>query len=106
MPEAEADRLLDAAAWCRFNRSPETDPVLWMTKDASAAAMKLNGVLVSLGGTGAPQDGAAEFTAPGTRITIRPLGEDADWRQDAELVFELDQGLRVGYRGFYGCEAN
>src|SRR5690606_25658123 len=103
---AEADRLLDAAAWCGFNRSPETDPVLWVTVDASAAAMKLNGVLVSLDGTGAPQDGAAEFTAPGTTIAVRLLGEDeADWRQGAELVFELERGLRVGYRGFYGCDA-
>ena len=107
MPKAEADRLLDAAAWCRFNRSPETDPVLWVTEDASAAAMKLNGVLVGLAGTGAPQGGAAEFRAPGTTISVRQLGEDeADWRQDAELVFELDRGLRVGYRGFYACSTN
>jgi hypothetical protein len=42
---------------------------------------------------------------PGTTITVRPLGDEADWRSDAELVFELDQGLTVGYRGFYGCEA-
>ena len=105
MPEAEADRVLDAAAWCTFNRSPETHPVLWLAQDGSAAAMKLNGVLISLRATGEPQDSAAEFSAPGIRVSVRPLGEEADWRQDAELVFELDQGLRVGYRGFYGCEA-
>ena len=106
MPEAEAERLLDATGWCTFNRSPETDPVLWVNQDGSAAAAKLNGVLIDLGASGAPQDGVAEFSAPGTRISVRQLGEnEADWRQDAELVFELDQGLRVGYRGFYGCDA-
>lgn len=40
----------------------------------------------------------------GVRISIRELGEDqADRRRDAELIFELDQGLRVGCRGFSGC---
>lgn len=106
MPEAEADRVLDAAARCTFNRSPEADPVLWIAQDGSAAAMKLNGVLVSLDATGAPRDGAAEFSAPGTTVSVRPLGDEADWRQNAELVFALDRGLTVGYRGFYGCEAD
>jgi hypothetical protein len=32
-------------------------------------------------------------------------GGEADWRQDAELVFALEQGVRMGYRGFYGCVA-
>ncbi|PWJ13326.1 DUF305 domain-containing protein [Jannaschia seohaensis] len=31
--------------------------------------------------------------------------EEADWRADAELVFALDEGLTVGYRGVYSCEA-
>jgi hypothetical protein len=37
-------------------------------------------------------------------MTIRPLGDEANWRSDAGLVFTLDQGLTVGYRGFYACE--
>ena len=105
MPEAEADQVLEADTRCTFNRSPESDPILWTAQEGGAAAMKLNDVLVDLDATGGPQDGAAEFTAPGTTITVRPLGDEADWRADAELVFELDQGLTVGYRGFYGCEA-
>jgi hypothetical protein len=102
MPEAEADRVLEPGARCTFNRSPETDPILWASRDGGAA-MKLNGVLVSLEGTADPQGETAEFSAPGTAITVRRLGDDADWRQNAELVFQLDQGLRVGYRGFYSC---
>lgn len=105
MPEAEADRVLDAEARCTFNRSPESEPILWAGQNGGAAAMKLNGVLVPLEAAGDPQAGTAEFSAPGTTITVRPLGDEADWRADAELVFELDQGLTIGYRGFYACGA-
>jgi hypothetical protein len=105
MTEAEADRVLQAAAPCTFNRSPETDPILW-AREGGAAAMKSNGVLVALDTAAELQEGAAAFSAPGTSVTVRPLGDAADWRQNAELVFELDQGLRVGCRGFYSCEAD
>jgi hypothetical protein len=67
--------------------------------------VKLNGVLISLEAEGGSQEGATTYSAPGTTITVQPLGDEADWRQNAELVFELDEGLSVGYRGFYGCEA-
>jgi len=105
MPQAEADRLLEAADHCTFNRSPETDPVLWTTGDSSAAAMKLNGVLVSLQAAGGQRDDTVKFSAPGTTISVRPLGEEADWRANAELNFKLERGLSVGYRGFYSCGA-
>ncbi|MCX2721373.1 DUF305 domain-containing protein [Roseibium salinum] len=103
MPEAEAERILEADSRCTFNRSPETDPVLWAAQDGGRAAMKLNGVLVGLDTSGDPQSGTAEFSAPGTSVTVRSLGEDADWRADSELVFQLDEGLTAGYRGFYNC---
>ncbi|CTQ34532.1 DUF305 domain-containing protein [Jannaschia rubra] len=105
MAEAEADRVLEVGTRCTFNRSPETDPVLWGDQEGGAAAMKLNGVLVTLEGSGEADAGGVEFSAPGTTITVRPLGDEADWRANAELVFALDQGFSVGYRGFYGCEA-
>ena len=104
MPEAEADRVLGVTAPCTFNRSPATDPILWAS-ESGAAAMKLNGVLISLEAEGEPQEGTATFSAPGTMITVETLGEEADWRQNAKLVFKLDEGLNVGYRGFYGCKA-
>jgi hypothetical protein len=102
MPEEQADQVLPAGERCTFNRSPETDPVLWADRDSGAAAMKLNGVLVSLEAAGEMENGM-EFTAPGTTITVRTLGDEADWRQNADLVFKLDQGLTVGYRGFFDC---
>jgi hypothetical protein len=105
MPAAEADRVLGTSAPCTFNRSPEAHPILWASEGVTAA-MKLNGVLVALDAGGDPQKGDARtFLAPGTTVTVRQLGEEADWRQNAELVFELDEGLNVGYRGFYDCEA-
>ena len=65
--------------------------------------MKLNGVLVPLE-AGEETGAGVAFTAPGVTMTVRPLGDDADWRSDAELVFALEQGLTVGYRGFWACE--
>tara|TARA_R110002020_G_scaffold109430_15_gene253116 strand:+ start:7900 stop:8352 length:453 start_codon:yes stop_codon:yes gene_type:complete len=104
MPEAEADRLLESGPRCRFNRSPETDPVLWIDQGTGTASMKLNGVLVPLEAEGATDAEATRFLAPGATVTVRRLGDEADWRADAALEFELDQGLSVGYRGFYRCE--
>jgi hypothetical protein len=103
MPEDEADEVLPAGERCTFNRSPETDPILWAERDGGAAAMKLNGVLIAPEAAGEAWNGILEFTAPGTTITVRPLGDEADWRQNADLVFKLDQGLTVGYRGFSDC---
>ena len=105
LPAAEADRVLETTAPCSFNRSPETDPIL-RASEGGAAAVKLNGVLIALQAADGLQEGAATFSAPGTTVTVRPLGDEADWRQNAELVFELDQGLSVGYGGLYSCEAS
>ncbi|NDW32750.1 DUF305 domain-containing protein [Salipiger sp. PrR007] len=104
LPEAEAEQILEPGPRCVFNRSPETDPILWASK-GGRAAMKLNGVLVPLE-TDAETDHSLEFTARGVAMTVRPLGDEADWRSDAELIFELDQGLTVGYRGFYECQTD
>ncbi len=104
LPAAEADRVLGASGSCAFNRSPETDPILW-TSDGGAAAIKLNGVLIALEAAGETAEGGAAFSAPGAVVTVRPLGDEATWRQNAELVFDLDEGLHVGYGGFYSCEA-
>lgn len=103
MAADEAAQVLQTAAPCTFNRSPEADAILWVN-EGKAAAMKLNGVLITLNATGEPVAGATTFSAPGATVTVRPLGKEADWRQTAELVFEHDQGLRVGYRGFYECD--
>jgi hypothetical protein len=98
MPEAEADQILATQERCRFDRSPETDPILWTAADGGQAAMKLNGVLVPLERSG---DGA--FAAGEATTSARPLGEEVDRRSDAELVFRIERGLSVGYRDFWTC---
>ncbi|MCC4300295.1 DUF305 domain-containing protein [Aurantimonas coralicida] len=103
MPKAEADEILAAGSRCVFHRSPETDPIFWAAQDGADGAMKLNGVLVPLEAQDRTETGVV-YGAPGVSVAVRPLGVEADWRSDAELVFTLDQGLKVGYRGFYGCK--
>ena len=101
--EAEAQQVLSSRASCTFNRSPESDPILWGDK-AGPAAIKLNGVLIVLDPGDDPQAGAAAFASDGISVAVQPLGEEADWRQNADLVFTLAEGLRVGYRGFFACK--
>jgi hypothetical protein len=97
---AEAAQVLTAAEQCRFNRSREADPILWVAADGGAGVMKLNGILIALDGDG----GGRSFSAPGVAMTVRSFADDgADWRSNAELVFALDEGPRVGYRGLYTC---
>lgn len=105
IPQAEADRVLEVIPRCVFNRSPESDPILWAAPKGAVGAIKLNGVLLDLEIADEAEAGSVEFAAPGVQITVRRLGDDADWRSNAELVFVLDQGLTVGYRGFYTCDS-
>lgn len=104
LSEAQAEEVLEAALRCRFNRSPESDPVLWAATEDGPGVMELNGVIIPLE---AVQGGnaAGSWTANGLTMEVRPLGEEADWRSDSELVFALDRGLTVGYRGFWSCAA-
>jgi hypothetical protein len=70
----------------------------------AAGVIKLNGVIVALEGTTAGERGTGgTWTAQGLTMTVSALAEGADWRSDAELIFALDQGPVVGYRGFWSC---
>ena len=102
MPASQAAIALSADAHCFFNRSPESDPVLWTDREGDAALIKLNGVLVKLPAGGGAAGGTV-FSVPGAVVTVRALGEEADWRADAELLFRLEHGPTIGYRGFYAC---
>lgn len=103
VPAREFGDMLATGARCTFRHGPEADPVLWTDPVGGTAAIKLNGVLVRLEDAGAQSDSISRFATPGTALALRQLGNEADWRQNAELVLELDQGYRVGYRGFYDC---
>lgn len=102
MPLDEANLVLQSAPECTFRYTRDSDPILWVS-ELGSAAIKLNGVLVALEREDAVRDGATGFAAEGINLSARALGNASDWRQNAELVFELDTGLRVGYRGFHEC---
>ena len=104
LSRAEAQETgLAPSGGCAFRTSKRIDPILWTAGEGGA--MKLNGVLVALdaGPQAGPEGGV--WQAGGARMQVTPLGEDADWRADAELVFQLDRGLEVGYRGAWDCAA-
>lgn len=104
MPEAEADAVLGRGSRCGFYLTAESDPALWVSSSTGTGAMKLNGILVSLQGSGNVEEEGVRLTAPGATMTVRRLGDESTWRSDAELVFALEQGLTVGYRGFWSCQ--
>ncbi len=102
MPDTEAQQVLDAGQVCRFNRSPEEDPVLWLAEDGTTGAVKLNGVLVPL----ERGEGEGTLRTDGLEISVQRLGDEADWRADSRLVFTLtDSGMTGGYDGFLTCDA-
>jgi hypothetical protein len=94
LPERAETGALD----CGFRRVAGEDPVLWTNDEG--AVMNLNGVVVPLERQEA--DAGRVWGAPGVTMTVRDV-EEANWRGGAELIFELEQGPTVGYRGFYDC---
>tara|TARA_B100000749_G_scaffold227916_1_gene183828 strand:- start:685 stop:1257 length:573 start_codon:yes stop_codon:yes gene_type:complete len=61
MLRSEANQILETGPRCTFNRSPETDPILWAAQGGNAGAMKLNGVLLSLEASGETDSGGFAF---------------------------------------------
>lgn len=82
-----------------------------MADDASAlGVIKIHGKLVRLTAGDVPDYGTlasgARFTADGLTATVVRV-EDAPAGtapRPADMTFELQQGLKVGYRGWYGCD--
>ncbi|EYD71438.1 DUF305 domain-containing protein [Limimaricola hongkongensis] len=110
----EIETTLESDATCEFRRTNEGEPVLAMANESGA--IKLSGVLIPLA-AGGPiavetlEDGI-RLAAEDVDITVMP-DPGADWtdtddslrRAEAEMTFHLEQGLRVGYRGFLDCAA-
>lgn len=116
MRSSEIRNSLDAGARCEFKYSSWGDPVLALRMGQNGAApsrgvLKLNGKLVMLDplpSTSGFEKGI-ELRADPVRvilsgisasgIVLRPgLGV-----QDADLLFEIGQELKVGYRGYLRC---
>lgn len=98
LTEAEIDRALGPETSCRFLRTIESPAILAVGASGAEAVMKLNGKLIALEAAG-----AGRFTAAGVSMRVSPaegLPEGA-----ADLLFDLEQGHTVGYRGIYRCGA-
>lgn len=114
---AEVDRVLELGGGCSFAWTTGGDPILAArlpaTDSIAQGVIKLNGRLVALrsespGGLEALSAGAV-MAAQGVRVSVSPVHAAEAARDNgaslrrADLVFELEQGRRVGYRGFYRC---
>ena len=108
MNGAEIEKALGSGARCEFQYTQAGKPVLAMkaASGADAAVVKLNGSLVVASAT--TQDRNIVLLADPVRLTLAPDGDavvtgSEDARQDANLVFEVGDRLKVGYRGYYRC---
>ena len=104
----EIAQLFPDGAICTFKYTTTSKPVLaaGQIEGAPAALAKISGDLVRLGSTDATGTLSTEgmsvsLSAPDGAAALENSGEV----QDANLVLELDAGLRAGYRGYYGCDA-
>ncbi|WP_323765033.1 DUF6692 family protein [Marinovum sp.] len=99
LTEAEIDSALGRETSCRFQRTLESPAILAVGPAGEAALMKLNGKLIALSA-----DGAGRFAAEG--VSMRVTAADGLPEGSADLLFDLDAGHTVGYRGIYRCGAD
>lgn len=109
---AEIKRALEGDAGCIFRYTSTGKPVVAMRGDAGAApkgVVKLNGKLVLLeaGGAAAAQRGEGlRLGANRVRVAITPDSRSTSRGaepQEANMIFEVGEELRVGYRGYLQC---
>lgn len=118
MTDAEAAAVLPPGPSCEFAWTTASRPILHARAPADGpvvGAVKLQGALVSLTAQAADDfaglaDGAVLTTEGATVRVDQVPDEDAETvdgrtRWNADLVFDLERGLTVGYRGFYTCDA-
>ncbi|MEY8827077.1 DUF305 domain-containing protein [Sedimentitalea sp. XS_ASV28] len=102
-------QLFPAGAECTFTYTTTSKPALAIggVDGGSVALAKISGDLVRLkvgdAGTIWGTEGiSVALSAPDETGALEPSPGEL---QEADLVLELDAGLRAGYRGFYGCGA-
>jgi hypothetical protein len=100
---AEIRAVLGAGPLCRFRYSQAGPPVLAFRRDEASdqgpsGVVKLNGRLVAL--SVARAQTAVSLHAEGIAIDVTPARAAT-----ADMRISLREGLRVGYRGAYACDA-
>ena len=115
MNDAEIRKALGAGPLCEFRYSRGSRPVLAVSAHSggvlAGGIVKVSGSLVPL--TPAPVDPAAKprtflLVAGPIRLALSPdpggpTGDPGAPFRDANMVFEVGQSLRTGYRGYFGC---
>lgn len=116
MNDAEVRQGVGAGPVCMFKYTASGHPVLVasMEPDGSphGGIVKLNGYLVRLNPArtdAAKQNGRLELAAEQIRLTVSDDGRseqepDREQRRAADMVFEIGDSLRVGYRGYLICQ--
>ncbi len=116
LDQSEVDKVLGSGPFCNFAYTAESPPVVAIKHDGESGlakgVVKIHGKLVQLS-----SEPLAGFSALGSGATLTAdninvvvaLGKDGDVEPNgekaiADLHFELAQGLKVGYRGWYTCE--
>lgn len=114
LTDADIETFGGTGQVCRFLRTKESNPILVAQpgSDGTRGVMKLNGKLVELASEakslGELKTGVSMST-DGIVMNVTPVADtqaeidDGISRQAANLVFELEQGLTVGYRGYLNC---
>jgi hypothetical protein len=118
MNDAQVRNAVGSGAYCQFRYTTAGEPVLAVNMPSGggpgSGIIKLNGNLVVLepepiDGSGNERSGKLSLAADPIRMTVLPdpveSGEDRDGvrRQEANMIFEIGQNLKVGYRGYLDC---
>lgn len=117
MNDAEIRKALGTGPRCEFRYTSSGLPVLAVGAAPSdpplGGVVKLNGHLVPLAavpvGSAPGPSGALLLAAGPIRMAIMPEpgegaeGRDGLRRREADMVFQVGESLRVGYRGYLGC---
>lgn len=110
--DAEISKVLGAGPFCSFHYTSDGKPVLALKLQSPAApahgVVQVNGFLVPLSRSANTEPTLIILEADEIRMTLsfeNGALQAADTAQprEAELVFEIDQKLRVGYGGYYVC---
>lgn len=106
--DAEIRATIGPGPLCGFHYARAGLPVLAVRAPPAGGAgvVKVNGNLVRLQpeAVAAEQAAAHRLAAAPLRITLVPVGPAGTgaWRE-ADMIFEIGEALRVGYRGFVAC---
>ncbi len=109
LTDQDIAKLFPSGAKCTFNYTKTSKPVLAMSEvDGSNVALaKISGDLVRLDAGGAGTSwttGGMSLSLSATDDTDTLAGGGTDM-QEANLILELDAGLRAGYSGYYRCNS-